>query len=102
MPLLVVLRWILHVPSLHARMRLQNGIILREEKKACSIRFVLNNKMLTKNDTLLANRYTFEKWKGQRAPLQTAVLSAQARLIDSHFYFPGSHSSVQIKKYSQH
>lgn len=53
-------------------MRLLNGNILREQKKKTktqhSIRFVLNNKMLTKNDTVLANRYTFEKWKGHTAP----------------------------------
>lgn len=53
-------------------MRLLNGNILREQKKKKktqhSIRFVLNNKMLTKNDTVLANRYTFEKWKGHTAP----------------------------------
>lgn len=38
------------------------------EKKVHSIRFVLNNRMLTKNDTVLAKRYTFEKLKGQTAP----------------------------------
>lgn len=49
--------------------RLPNGNIVREiKKKARSIRFVLNNKVLTKNDTVLAKRYRFKKWKGQTAP----------------------------------
>lgn len=49
--------------------RLPTGNIVREiKKKVLSIRFVLNNKTLTKNDTVLAKRYRFEKWKGQTAP----------------------------------
>lgn len=49
--------------------RLPNGNIVREiKKKVRSIRFVLNNEMLTKNDTVLAKRYRFEKQKGQTTP----------------------------------
>lgn len=67
--LLVILSWILHAGCFLVGTRLLNGNIRREGKKEVhSIRFVLNNKMLTKNDTVLAKRYTFEKWKGQTAP----------------------------------
>jgi len=61
-------RWILHAGSVLVRARLLNGNILSKKKKVHSIRFVLNNKMLTKNDTVWAKRYTFDKRKGQTAP----------------------------------
>lgn len=98
----IILRWILRAGSLFFSMRLLNGNILREEKRNDSIRFVLNNKVLTKNDTVLAKRYTFEKLKGQTAPPPLNNCSFCRSKSDRHFYFPGSHSSVLIKKYSQY